>query len=256
MALPIAYKKPRGSARDAEVAAQTMRRVRRRQHAQLDGCVARRDGGRDDSAHAAGRAHAPRVHTVNNSWTTRWLYQRATRHIVVTGEALKAQLVRDNGFDPLAHHVGAHGIDLAGFRPLDRARRVPGAASMRDRGGDRRHAARLEGPRRPARRVGRAAGQGWQLLVIGDGPRRAHLERRVAEMGLARDVRFTGNQDDVPAWYACADIAVLPSFGDEGVPQSLMQAAACGLPAISTPIGAIAEAVRDGKTGSSCRRAT
>ena len=68
-------------------------------------------------------------------------------------------------------------------------------------------------------------------------------------MGLASDVRFTGNQDDVPAWYACADIAVLPSYGDEGVPQSLMQAAACGLPAISTTIGAIAEAVRDGKTG-------
>jgi len=68
-------------------------------------------------------------------------------------------------------------------------------------------------------------------------------------MGLSPDVRFMGNQDDVPAWYACADIAVLPSFGDEGVPQSLMQAAACGLPAISTPIGAIAEAVRDGKTG-------
>ena len=68
-------------------------------------------------------------------------------------------------------------------------------------------------------------------------------------MGLSSAVRFAGNQDDVPIWYACADIAVLPSFGDEGVPQSLMQAAACGLPAISTPIGAIAEAVRDGKTG-------
>ncbi len=90
---------------------------------------------------------------------------------------------------------------------------------------------------------------GWQLLVIGDGPRRAHLEGRVDAMGLGHDVRFTGNQDDVPAWFACADIAVLPSFGDEGVPQSLMQAAACGLPAVSTPIGAIAEAVRDGETG-------
>jgi glycosyltransferase involved in cell wall biosynthesis len=33
------------------------------------------------------------------------------------------------------------------------------------------------------------------------------------------------------------------------VPQSLMQAAACGLPAVSTPIGAIPEAVVDGVTG-------
>jgi len=42
---------------------------------------------------------------------------------------------------------------------------------------------------------------------------------------------------------------VLPSYGDEGVPQSLMQAAACGLPAVSTPVGAIAEAVVHGETG-------
>jgi glycosyltransferase involved in cell wall biosynthesis len=90
---------------------------------------------------------------------------------------------------------------------------------------------------------------GWQLLVIGDGPRRAHLVRRVRELELDAEVRFTGNQVDVPAWLACLDIAVLPSYGDEGVPQSLMQAAACGVPAVSTPVGAIAEAVVDGETG-------
>jgi hypothetical protein len=95
------------------------------------------------------------------------------------------------------------------------------------------------------------AGQvpGWQLLIIGDGPRRAHLESRVDAMGLREDVRFTGNQDDCSFWFACARITTLPSYGDEGVPQSLMQAAACGLPAVSTPIGAIAEAVIDGETG-------
>ena len=187
---------------------------------------------------------------VNNSWTTRWLYQRATCHIVVTGEALKAQLVRNNGFDPSRITSVRTGIDLARFCPLDRA-----AARARC-GVDARPAVAIVATLRDwkghddlldawaALQV-----KGWQLLVIGDGPRRAHLERRVAEMGLSTDVRFTGNQDDVPAWYSCAEIAVLPSFGDEGVPQSLMQAAACGLPAISTPIGAIAEAVRDGKTG-------
>ena len=76
-------------------------------------------------------------------------------------------------------------------------------------------------------------------------------------MGLVNDVRFTGNQDDVPAWYACADIAALPSFGDEGVPQSLMQAAACGLPAVSTPIGAIARGgASTARPDCWCRRAS
>jgi len=189
---------------------------------------------------------------VNNSASTRWLYQRATRELVVTGEALKAQLLRDNGFDAARITSVRTGIDLARFRPMDRATAraklgvdtrpaVAIVATLRDWKG---HDDLLD-----AWAQLRSGVAGWQLLVIGDGPRRAHLERRVVAMGLGEDVRFTGNQDDVPSWYACSDIAVLPSFGDEGVPQSLMQAAACGLPAVSTPIGAIAEAVVDGVTG-------
>jgi len=189
---------------------------------------------------------------VNNSRSTRWLYQRATSRIVVTGEALKAQLVRDNGFDPARITSVRTGIDLARFRPLDGAQAraklhvdarpaVIIVATLRDWKG---HDDLLDAWATLRERI-----PGWQLLIVGDGPRRAHLEGRVAAMGLAGEVRFTGNQDDVPAWLACAELAVLPSFGDEGVPQSLMQAAACGLPSVSTPIGAIAEAVRDGKTG-------
>ena len=53
----------------------------------------------------------------------------------------------------------------------------------------------------------------------------------------------------MPAWLACLDLVALPSYGEEGVPQSLMQAAACGLPAVSTTVGAIREAVIDGETG-------
>jgi glycosyltransferase involved in cell wall biosynthesis len=189
---------------------------------------------------------------VNNSLATRWLYQRATAHLVVTGEALKSQLVRDNRFDPARITSVRTGIDLVRFRPQDRATArarfgidarpaVMILATLRDWKG---HDDLLD-----AWVLLRDEVPGWQLLVVGDGPRRAHLEARVAAMGLGPDVRFAGNQDDVPAWFACADVATLPSFGDEGVPQSLMQAAACGLPAVSTPIGAIAEAVIDGETG-------
>jgi glycosyltransferase involved in cell wall biosynthesis len=45
------------------------------------------------------------------------------------------------------------------------------------------------------------------------------------------------------------DLFVLPSYGDEGVPQAIMQAMACALPVVSTPIGAITEAVVNGETG-------
>lgn len=189
---------------------------------------------------------------VNTLPTTRWLYQRATSHIVVTGEALKRQLVHDNGYDPATITSVRTGIDLARFAPRDRdamrmqlgvdPRPAMGiVATLRDWKG---HDDLLDAWRELKARV-----PGWQLLIIGDGPRRAHLERRVRELCLDADVRFTGNQDDVPAWFACVDIAVLPSYGDEGVPQSLMQAAACGRPAVSTQVGAIAEALVDGDTG-------
>ncbi len=189
---------------------------------------------------------------VNNSPTTRWLYQRATAHLVVTGEALKSQLVRDNHFDPTRITSVRTGIDLARFRPQDRA------AARARLGIDARPAVMILATLRDwkghddlldAWVLLRERVPGWQLLVVGDGPRRAHLDARVTAMGLGQDVRFAGNQGDVPAWFACADVATLPSFGDEGVPQSLMQAAACGLPAVSTPIGAIAEAVIEGETG-------
>lgn len=85
--------------------------------------------------------------------------------------------------------------------------------------------------------------------MIGDGPRRAHLEARVAAEGLDGRVRFVGNQEDVPSWLNVLDLFVLPSYRSEGVPQSVMQAMACGLAVVSTPIGAIEEAVQRGRTG-------
>jgi glycosyltransferase involved in cell wall biosynthesis len=71
----------------------------------------------------------------------------------------------------------------------------------------------------------------------------------VQKENLAEIVRFVGNVDNVPEWLSTLDIFTLPSFGDEGVPQGIMQAMACGLPVVSTPVGAITEALQDGSTG-------
>jgi len=45
------------------------------------------------------------------------------------------------------------------------------------------------------------------------------------------------------------DLFCLPSYANEGVPQALMQAMACGLAVVSTPVGSIDEIVADGDTG-------
>jgi hypothetical protein len=73
--------------------------------------------------------------------------------------------------------------------------------------------------------------------------------RGSATLGLTDDIRFVGQQDDVVPWLQALDLFVLPSYGEEGVPQAIMQAMACAIPVVSTPVGAIGEAVEHGITG-------
>lgn len=181
-----------------------------------------------------------------------WLYQRATAHIVTTGEVLRQQLHRDNGFDLATMTSVRTGIDLTRFRPLPQAacraeRGLPEAptlgilATLRDWKG---HDYLLDAWQRL-----RLTHAEWRLLVIGDGPQRMRLEHRVHDEGLGDSVQFVGNQDDVPEWLACLDLFTLPSYGEEGVPQGIMQAMACGLAVVSTTVGAIEEAVVRDQTG-------
>jgi len=205
------------------------------------------------------RAAPPIVRTrhvsspVNPGRATFWLYQRAARHVVTTGEALREQLIRDNGFAPGSITSVPTGIDLERFceRARNEARAALGLpsaaalvgilATLRSWKG---HVYLFEAlaqlqQRRPALRV----------LVIGEGPYRAKLETRVAELGIRERVEFVGQRDRPELWLNALDVFALPSYGDEGISQALMQAMASGLPAVTTPIGGHAEVIRDGCTG-------
>ncbi|BEP13601.1 glycosyltransferase [Acidothermaceae bacterium B102] len=95
-----------------------------------------------------------------------------------------------------------------------------------------------------------ARGLAVDAVVVGDGPMRGQLEGGLAERGLAGAVRFVGavGQDELPEWYAWADIFCLPSFA-EGLPVVLMEALLQGLAVVTTPIAGIPELVVDGRTG-------
>ena len=57
-----------------------------------------------------------------------------------------------------------------------------------------------------------------------------------------------GDQRDVVPWLRSFDVFALPSYANEGVPQALLQAMLCGLPCVTTSIGAIGEAAIDRET--------
>jgi glycosyltransferase involved in cell wall biosynthesis len=83
------------------------------------------------------------------------------------------------------------------------------------------------------------------LLVAGrDGGQTAELRRLANGAGLAGTVRFLGHRDDLDDLYRAADVFVLPSRR-EGLPGSLLEAMAVGLPAVVNGLPQVREVVDD-----------
>jgi glycosyltransferase involved in cell wall biosynthesis len=183
--------------------------------------------------------------------TTRWLYRKATAYVVTTGERLREQVMRETGLD--AGHVVSvpTGIDLERFVPGDRK----AARARLDLPGDAFVVGIVatlrswKGHRYLVEAVARARDPRWFLVMVGGGPGEENLRNQVAALGLQAQARMPGNQDDVVPWLQALDVFALPSYANEGVPQAIMQAMACRVPVVSTPVGAIDEIVGDGETG-------
>lgn len=79
-----------------------------------------------------------------------------------------------------------------------------------------------------------------RLLLAGDGPCRAELERLAGELGVGGMVRFAGIVEDVAQVYAAMDVFVFPSLA-EPLGSSLLVAMAYGLPAVAVAGGAVRE---------------
>jgi len=86
------------------------------------------------------------------------------------------------------------------------------------------------------------------LLLVGDGPDRAGLERCAHDLGIIRRCLFVGYQDDVARFYDAIDVLVLPS-ANEGTPVSIIEALAAERPAVATRVGGVPDVVRDGVDG-------
>lgn len=96
----------------------------------------------------------------------------------------------------------------------------------------------LSSEKRPEWAVDVAASSAATLLVGGDGPLRADLERRCAARGV--DGRFLGVVTDVGEFLGALDILVIPSR-TEGVPGVLLESALAGVPVVATDVGGVGE---------------
>jgi glycosyltransferase involved in cell wall biosynthesis len=181
----------------------------------------------------------------------RWLYGHVAAYVVTTGQVIRTHLIERLGLSPERVISVPTGADISRFQPGARAAArsqlglpseapiVGIVATLRSWKGHRFLISALNDPRLA----------GVYLVVVGTGPQDSRLRLQAAESSAADRIVFAGQQRDVAPWMQALDIFALPSTGNEGVPQALMQAMAVGLPVVSTPVGAIPELVEDGKTG-------
>lgn len=104
-------------------------------------------------------------------------------------------------------------------------------------------------------------GRDWprlpELVLVGDGPGRRRLERRVTELGLDTSVRFVGalSRGQMVQQLQAAQVFALPvrtrlgGLNPEGLGLVFLEAAACGLPVLVGDSGGARETVEDGRTG-------
>ncbi|RJQ65626.1 MAG: glycosyltransferase family 1 protein [Desulfobacteraceae bacterium] len=187
----------------------------------------------------------------------RWLAMSADR-VVVAAPREMDNLIRFSHARRTHVSVVPCGVNLELFRPADRiaSRRHLEIAPDSD---VVLYVGRFA-PLKGLDRLIRAAGQlrsrfpKLHLLIIGgDGPQAPsslNLIALAAQLGLADAVRFVGRveQQDLPPYYSAADLLAFPS-DYESFGLVVLEALACGIPVVATPVGAVESIIQDGVNG-------
>lgn len=86
-----------------------------------------------------------------------------------------------------------------------------------------------------------------RLILVGDGELRKEIENQVLSLGLRDKVSFEGLQDDIPGYLKDADVFCLSS-DFEGMPMTLIEAMAAGMPIVSTYVGGVPDMLKNEKS--------
>ena len=86
------------------------------------------------------------------------------------------------------------------------------------------------------------------FALIGDGPERSAIERKIDQLALKDRVFLLGNRKDIPRLVASLDVFALTSH-NEASPVSILEALSCSIPVVSTRVGSVSETVMDDWNG-------
>ena len=181
----------------------------------------------------------------------RWVYNLADRIAVVSDETGES-FIRKTGVNPKKVVTVYNGIDQDCFHPA-------GGKDVREEFGigadeilfgslsrlspEKDHKTMIQGFSEAV-----SGHENCRLLIVGDGPLRGQLERLVSDLSLNGKVIFAGFREDTTACLDAMDIFLQPSL-EEGLSLTILEAAAAGVPVITTPVGGTPEIIVDRAEG-------
>ena len=181
------------------------------------------------------------------------LIARLVTRVIAVSRGAADFLVHGKGYPPHKVVVVPNGRDLARFTPgahreavrkelgLDRDAPVVGVVGRLET--QKGHVYLLDAWPQVARAYPDA-----RLLIVGEGSLRDALVDQARRAHVAEGVIFTGFRSDVPRVLDAIDVLALPSL-HEGMPLTVIEAAAAGRPVVATAVDGTPEVVRDGETG-------
>ncbi|MGN6360767.1 MAG: glycosyltransferase [Thermomicrobiales bacterium] len=168
------------------------------------------------------------------------------------------------GADPTLTATIPYGVDHQAFRPAAPAVRAAVRADLGLRDGERLvlaggrlvHKKGLDVALDAFAALDPATRAGARLVIFGYGDLDAVLKAQAAALGLGARALFTGKvaRERIPALFGAADLFLLPSVHDhagnvDGLPNTLLEAMACGLPIVASNVVGVPLVIDDGVHG-------
>ena len=179
---------------------------------------------------------------------------RYFRAITVVSQPIK-QILVDRGIVAEHVHIIKNGINLDDFKRIDPVERkkmradfgvgekIPLIISLGRLTEQKAHIDLIR-----TAEILKSRGLEFIVMIVGDGELRDELDRMIRRHGLEEQVRLLGFRDNTSQLLQMSDIFILPSL-DEGLPMALLEAMACRIPVIATPVGDVPQLLGWGANG-------